>query len=69
MAEAEQPVLFQEPQEQVELVAVEMVALTQVLMAHLAQQTWVVALVVIGLAQVPQAMAVLVLSSLKPPIP
>jgi hypothetical protein len=39
--------------------AVEMVALTQVLMAHLAQQTQGVVLVAIGLAQVPQAMAVL----------
>jgi hypothetical protein len=44
------------------LVAVAMEALTQVLMAHQAQQTRVVALVVIGLAQVPQAMAVLALS-------
>jgi hypothetical protein len=45
---------------QVVLVAVEMVALTQVLMEHLAQQTRVVALAVIGLAQVPQAMVALV---------
>jgi len=41
--------------------AVAMVALTQVLMAHLAQQTRVVVLVAIGMPQVPQAMAVLVL--------
>jgi hypothetical protein len=40
--------------------AVAMVALTQVLMPHLAQQTRAVVLVVIGMPQVPQAMAVLV---------
>jgi hypothetical protein len=45
---------------QAELGAVAMVALTQVLMAHLAQQTRVVVLVAIDMPQVPQAMAVLV---------
>jgi len=46
---------------QAALGVVAMVALTQVLMAHLAQQTRVVVLVAIGMPQVPQAMAVLVL--------
>ncbi len=44
---------------QAELGAVAMVALTQVLMAHLAQQTRAAVLVVIGMRQLLQATAAL----------